>query len=300
MITNVMPTLTTPITEASRRIVSTLSMSANRSPAVIDADDAEDRQGDDQAEVAADRAGHEARPRCPTAPFGAAAPSPVVVVALSLMPRPLRAALLRRGARVWPRALHDQVEHPVLVERVGRRLGDDGAVGDDQHAVGQAQHLRDLAGDHDDGDARGRRGRGPARRSPSGRRRRRRGSARRAAAPCSRAAASGPARPSAGCRPTGCATIARRRRPGGRRATRYCSRAAARSAPPDRKPPRANRPRLEMRDVAVDGVVEEQRLALALLGGEADAGGHRGADVARRAAACRRAGPCRPVARRAP
>ena len=34
VITNVMPTLTTPITEASRRIVSTLSMLANRSPAV--------------------------------------------------------------------------------------------------------------------------------------------------------------------------------------------------------------------------------------------------------------------------
>ena len=32
-------------------------------------------------------------------------------------------------------------------------------------------------------------------------------------------------------------------------------------------------------DVAVDGVVEQQSLALALLGGQADAGGHRGADV---------------------
>ena len=40
MITNVIPMLTTPITDASRRMVSALSMLANCSPAVIDADDA--------------------------------------------------------------------------------------------------------------------------------------------------------------------------------------------------------------------------------------------------------------------
>ena len=34
MITNVMPTLTTPVTAAARRMVTTLSTSANRSPAV--------------------------------------------------------------------------------------------------------------------------------------------------------------------------------------------------------------------------------------------------------------------------
>ena len=48
--------------------------------------------------------------------------------------------------------LHDEVEHPVLVECVGPVLGDDRAVGEHQHAVGQPQDLGDLAGDHQDGD----------------------------------------------------------------------------------------------------------------------------------------------------
>ena len=52
VITKVMPMLTTPMMEANRRIVSTLSMLANRSPAVIDADDADQQQRDHQAEVA--------------------------------------------------------------------------------------------------------------------------------------------------------------------------------------------------------------------------------------------------------
>ena len=56
MMTNVMPMLTTPMTEASRRIVSRLSMLANRSPAVMTPTMQEQQQGDDQAEVAPDRA----------------------------------------------------------------------------------------------------------------------------------------------------------------------------------------------------------------------------------------------------
>ncbi len=67
LMTNVMPTLTTPMTEASRRMVSALSTLANRSPAVITPDDAEQQQGDDQAEVAPDRARHEDAQREPSA-----------------------------------------------------------------------------------------------------------------------------------------------------------------------------------------------------------------------------------------
>ena len=79
MMTNVMPTLTTPMTEASRRMVSALSTLANRSPAVIDADDAEQQQRDDQAEVAPGRARHDGATREPpvgAAPVPAARPRP--------------------------------------------------------------------------------------------------------------------------------------------------------------------------------------------------------------------------------
>ena len=157
MITNVMPTLTTPMTEASRRIVEHVVDVGEAVAGGDHADGAEDGQRDDQAEVAAHRPGHEARPvaGAPVVAGRAAdtsAAPPVVAVVLLLMPRPLRAASLRPGCPVGG-PLHDQVEHPVLVERVGPLLGDDRAVGDHQHAVGQAEHLGDLAGDHDDGDA---------------------------------------------------------------------------------------------------------------------------------------------------
>ena len=53
MITNVMPMLTTPIVAASLRIVRVLAVDANRSPAVITPDEAQQQQRDDEAEVAA-------------------------------------------------------------------------------------------------------------------------------------------------------------------------------------------------------------------------------------------------------
>ena len=52
-------------------------------------------------------------------------PSPPSSSRRSLMPRPLRTRWPRavvRAARVGGGSFHDQVEHPVLVERVGRRL----------------------------------------------------------------------------------------------------------------------------------------------------------------------------------
>ena len=59
VMTKVMPMLTTPMTDARRRIVSMLSTLRNLSPAVQPADADQDHQGDDQAEVAPDRAVHD-------------------------------------------------------------------------------------------------------------------------------------------------------------------------------------------------------------------------------------------------
>ena len=66
VITNVIPIETTPITEASRRMVSALSMLANCSPAVHDPDEAEHDERDDQAQVAPDRGAeqHAGEARC--------------------------------------------------------------------------------------------------------------------------------------------------------------------------------------------------------------------------------------------
>ncbi len=54
VMTKVMPTATTPRTAARRRIVTMLSVLANRSPLVATADDAQHDQCDDQSEVAGD------------------------------------------------------------------------------------------------------------------------------------------------------------------------------------------------------------------------------------------------------
>ena len=81
-------------------------------------------------------------------------------------------------------------------------LGDDAAVAHDEQPVAQPDELGQLGRHHDDRRARRRPAPGSPGRSRPWRRRRRRGSARRAGAPCCRAAASGRARPSAGCRPT--------------------------------------------------------------------------------------------------
>src|SRR4051794_23090199 len=175
MITKVIPTLTTPMTEASRRIVSTLSTSANRSPAVT-------------TPTMHSTTSAITRPRLrPSGPASSPPPPPrvdrgaeapavapagvVVVVSLTLhlrarlrspsAPRSSLAAMLRQpSSRCVPfsggavrRAVHHEVEHPVLVEFAGRRTGHDGAVGHHEHLVGQAQHLRDLAGDHHHGHA---------------------------------------------------------------------------------------------------------------------------------------------------
>ena len=94
MITNVMPTLTTPMTADSRRIVRTLSTSAKRSPAVTTP--TTDRITSAMTRPRLRPTGPERNP--PPEPLDDARPaagvaSRVVTVALSLMPRPLRAAL---------------------------------------------------------------------------------------------------------------------------------------------------------------------------------------------------------------
>ena len=63
VMTNVMPMVTTPITDASRRIVSTLSVLANRSPAVMTPTMHSSDQRDHQAEVAPRRPAQEPRAR---------------------------------------------------------------------------------------------------------------------------------------------------------------------------------------------------------------------------------------------
>ena len=248
-----------------------------------DADDDQDQQGDDQAEVAPDRAVHDAgrtSSRC-RRPRGCCLDPALLVRGSGDRRRRVSAA---RSCRT---SFHDQVEHPVLVDVCGRALVDDRALADHQHAVGQAEHLLDLAGHHHHGDAVVGQPADQARRSRCGRRRRRRGSARRAAAPGSRAAASGPARPSAGCRRTACAHRARRRS-GGRRATSACSsprRARRRGA--GSRTGRSGSRRGEG-DVARHRLVEQQRLALALLRGQPDARRRPPRRRSRCAAACRR------------
>src|SRR3954452_20324240 len=175
MITKVIPTLTTPMTAASRRMVSTLSTSANRSPAVTTP--AMHSSASAMISPRLRPSGPASRPPPPPPPArGAEAPAVapagvVVVVSLTLhhrgrlrppsAPRSFLAAMLRRSSSrcvslsggAVRRTLHHEVEHPVLVELVGPRGGHDGAVGHHQHPVGQPQDLGDLAGDDDHGHA---------------------------------------------------------------------------------------------------------------------------------------------------
>ena len=243
MITKVMPTLTTPITDASRRIVRTLSTEANRSPAV--ATPTMQRITRAMTRPRLRPSGPAIRPGSAGGTVrGRAGPCPAVVVAPSLMPRPLRTSSMRRR-RVGGRSFHDQVEHPVLVERVGRRLGDDDAVGDHQHAVGQAQHLGDLAGDHHDRDPAV--GQGADQRVDL-RARADVDAAGRLVEQQHPAVAQQPAGQhdlllvAAGQGADDAGHVGRPDVEG----LAPASRAAARSAPPARKPPRENRPRLEM------------------------------------------------------
>ena len=163
---------------------------------------------------------------------------------------------------------------------VGRPLVDDASLTDDQHAVGEPEHLLDLAGHDHDGDAGVGERADQARRSRCGPRRRRRASARRAAAPGTRAAASAPAPPSAGCRPTACGPRGPPPRVA-RRATRQllASRRSARLVEQAEAGEAAQR---RHRDVAVDRLVEQQALALALLGAQPDPGGDGGGTEPRR------------------
>ena len=163
------------------------------------------------------------------------------------------------------------------------------AVGDHQDPVGQAEHLLDLAGDDDDGDARRRRAR-RIRRVDLGA-----GADVDAAGglveqqhPACRAAASGRARPSAGCRRTACGRRGRGR-PAARRAPSICSRRPCARRRSSRNAGRGEPGEGRQRDVPVDRLVEEQALALALLRAQPDAGADRGArpTAAQRASADR-------------
>ena len=154
---------------------------------------------------------------------------------------------------------------------VAAELGGQPALVHHQHAVGHAEHLGQLAGDHQHGERRGR----PARSSAGGPRpscrRRCRASARRRSAASARSRATWRARPSAGCRPRGS-------RPGpSSRWNLSCSRVAhsrasavlgAAADQPERARARRS-PR--QRRVAGDREVHDEALLAAVLGHEADA-----------------------------
>ena len=207
VITKVMPIETTPITEASRRMVSTLSTLANCSPAVA----MPTRHRMTSATTSPRLRPTEEPSRPPAKPRALLAGAGQRFLDRGVLVG--RAVVLRRLVPASRRAsFHDQVEDPVLVD-LGRRAGRARCVPRGRRGPGRPD--RAPPPPRWTPRPRPRRGRpasGPARRSRCARRRRRRGSARRAAAPGSRAAASGPARPSAGCRRTGCAPAGPRRR----------------------------------------------------------------------------------------
>ena len=220
MITNVMPMLTTPIAAASRRIVSALSVDGEPVARRDRADDADQQQRDDEPEVAADAGAQQGE-------------RPALGSAVRLERGLLDARRCPGSCRNL--SFHDEVEDRGLVDRRWRRTR-----GRPRPRGRRGPGRRDRAPPRSRWrrPRRRRRGRpatGSAGRSRCGRRRRRRGWARRAAAPGSRAAASGRARPSAGCRRTGCGP--RGSTPAGRTSRLAVSSAARRrSAPRSRKP----------------------------------------------------------------
>ena len=206
MITNVMPTLTTPMTEASRRIVSTLSTRANRSPAVTTPTMHSSTSAMTRPRLRPSGPAMQPEPRRRSPSGDAASRLRRRRRALAHATSPSDLVVRASSAPAWAAV-------PSMT-RSSTRCSSSASAGASVTTTPSAitstrsarpEHLVDLAGDHDDGDpAVGQRAdqRVDLRR---GRRRRRRGWARRAAAPGSRAAASGPARPSAGCRRTACA-----------------------------------------------------------------------------------------------
>ena len=205
VITKVMPTLTTPITAASRRMVSTLFGSANRSPAVITPDHAEQQPARRPGRGCGPRLVRSSSANRPPGWPAAAGRARVGHRRRHPVGRPV-VADVRGAVRVAHAGIsfHHQVEHPRLVDLRRRPFVDDDSLADHQHPVGETEDLLDLAGDHHHGHPGVGQRPDQRRRSRSGRRRRPRGSARPAAAPGTPAAASGPAAPSAGSRRRGC------------------------------------------------------------------------------------------------
>ena len=277
MITNVMPMLTTPMTDASRRIVRTLSMSANRSPAVMTPTMHRIARAMTRPRLRPTGSGQEATARSAVGRLARAVVElpPVVTVALSLMPRPLRAAVRAPVCGV-PSMIRSSTRCSSSASAGASETTAPSAITSTRSA--RPKHLGDLAGDHDDGDT----------------------------------AVGEVADQRVDLRPRPDVDTA------GRLVEEQDLAVAEQPAGQDdlllvaagegaRDPGHVGRPdveRLGLRagggllgapgqeaaageaaqagdgDVAVDGVVEQQRLALALLRREADAAGHRGADVA--------------------
>ena len=120
------------------------------------------------------------------------------------MPPPVAACRSRHGTRreTSGAAARGQVHDGLLAQGGARQVAGHAALVQHQHAVAHAEHLFQVARNHDDGDAGRRRGRPSGRRSRCGRPRPRRASARRRSARAAAAPATCPAPPSAGCRRT--------------------------------------------------------------------------------------------------
>ena len=176
-------------------------------------------------------------------------------------------------------------QHPLLGRFGVRQLGRHAALAEDQHPVALRQDLRHLGRAEDDPEALRRRAGGAARRPRPSRRGRSRASARRAAGPTARRRGSARGSPSAGCR---------------RRASRWATSGDAARTPVSRMSEapasRGARPVDPARDATLSAgtptvtfsdtdEVREDRLRLALLGKENDAGvarlGRRGRTVLR-------------------
>ena len=189
-----------------------------------------------------------------------------------------RGARLVRGARSLMRTLPSMTRSRTRASSISwpRTSWTTRALADDEDPVGETEHLLDLAGHDDDGDAGVGQRRGRARRS-------------RLRAPTStpRVGSSSSSTRQLAQQPPGehdlllvaarqRADRAGRRRRGGRRGTAVSSaarralRAAVEEADPGEPAQRRDR------DVAVDRLVEQQPLALALLGAQPDAGRDRG------------------------
>ena len=137
MITKVIPMLTTPITDAARRMVRLLSMLANCSPAVTTPTTQISSSATTRPGVAADAGAQHGEER--------------VALLLRLERGLFDAGTVLAHAGTFPSMTRSRTV--ASSSSGGGGLVDDLALADDEDPVGETEHLLDLAGDDHDGDA---------------------------------------------------------------------------------------------------------------------------------------------------